>query len=115
MDKLYFVIKRYRELRNFSQKYMADSLNMSQGNYSKIEKGTIDLSINRLSQISELLNVGMFHLLEAQKSGLYFIEKNENHKDELKKDNIEIMTQMIMNKQIEIEKLKRKIMDEQRV
>lgn len=38
-------IKKLRELKNFTQQYMADSLNMSDGGYSKIERDETDISV----------------------------------------------------------------------
>ena len=50
-------IKRYRELRNFTQAYMAEELNISQNAYSKIETGNVKLTVERLQKIAELLDV----------------------------------------------------------
>ena len=50
-------IKKLRELRNFSQEYMADQLGLSQSAYSKLETDQTELTYNRLSKIAELLQV----------------------------------------------------------
>jgi DNA-binding XRE family transcriptional regulator len=43
-------IKRLREYRNYTQQYMADSLDLSQNAYCKIENGTTKLTIDRSGQ-----------------------------------------------------------------
>jgi transcriptional regulator with XRE-family HTH domain len=50
-------IKKLRELRNFTQEYMAKKLNMTQQNYSKMEIGEVDFPVSRLAQIAEILGV----------------------------------------------------------
>ena len=46
-------IKKLRELRNFSQEYMADQLGLSQSAYSKLETDQTELTYNRLSKIAD--------------------------------------------------------------
>ena len=48
-------IRKLRELRNFTQQYMAEKLEMTQGNYARIENEEIHLSDDRLGKISTLL------------------------------------------------------------
>lgn len=48
-------IRKLRELRNFTQQYMAEKLEMTQGNYARIENEEIYLSDDRLQKISDLL------------------------------------------------------------
>ncbi len=50
-------IKKIRELRNFTQEYMADRLSMSQPGYSKIESNEVDLPYSRLEQIASVLQM----------------------------------------------------------
>lgn len=50
-------IKKIRELRNFTQEYMADRLEMTQAGYSKIERGQTDLSMSKLDEIAKILEV----------------------------------------------------------
>lgn len=42
---------------------MADLLEMSQRNYSKIENGEVSITLNRLLEISKILNVPVEELL----------------------------------------------------
>ena len=41
-------IKKVRELKNITREHLADNLNMSLSNYSKIERSEIDITIARL-------------------------------------------------------------------
>ena len=50
-------IKQIRELKNFTQEYVATQLDLSTRAYSKIESGETQLTINRLNEISSILGV----------------------------------------------------------
>ena len=56
-------IKKLRELKNFTQEYMAQQLNVSQSTYSRFEKDDSDLTISMLKQISEILDVKVEDLI----------------------------------------------------
>lgn len=48
-------IKKIRELRNLTQKYIAENIGMSQGNYARLENGEIQISADRMKSIADLL------------------------------------------------------------
>lgn len=50
-------IKQLRELKNFTQEYMAQQLGLSTRAYSKIETGETQLTVNRLNEISKILGI----------------------------------------------------------
>ena len=52
-------IKNIRELKNFTQEYMADKLEISQAAYSKLEKGDFKISQDKLNKIAEILDVNL--------------------------------------------------------
>lgn len=56
-------IRMLRELRNFSQKHMADELDLSLSGYGKLERGETDPSYSRLKQIAEILSVSVEDLI----------------------------------------------------
>lgn len=56
-------IKKLRELRNFTQKHMADEMSMTQANYSKIEAGEVDIPYSRLEQIANVLKTNVEDLI----------------------------------------------------
>lgn len=61
-------IRKIRELRGYSEEYLALKLGMSQNNYSKIELGKIALTIDRMSEISKILEIEPSKLLEFDES-----------------------------------------------
>ena len=63
---MYKNIRQLREIRGYTREYMADELNMTVSGYSKIERGEVDLSISRLSGLSEILEVDMMQLLNME-------------------------------------------------
>jgi transcriptional regulator with XRE-family HTH domain len=56
-------IKQIRELKNFTQEYVAQKLGLSTRAYSKIETGETQLTINRLNEISAILEVQPMEIL----------------------------------------------------
>jgi transcriptional regulator with XRE-family HTH domain len=97
---LNFVVNnRIRELRaerNLNQKYVAGMLNISVAAYSKLENGHNDFSMARVAEIAKVLNIDLIYLLAAghehQQADLL------NHK------------RMLREKDMEIERLKQKIL-----
>lgn len=56
-------IKQIRELKNFTQEYVATQLGLTTRAYSKIEAGETQLTINRLNEISGILGVQPMEIL----------------------------------------------------
>lgn len=56
-------IKQIRELKNFTQEYVAQQLGLSTRAYSKIETGETQLTINRLNEISAIFGVPPMEVL----------------------------------------------------
>jgi transcriptional regulator with XRE-family HTH domain len=57
------VIKKYREMRNYSQKYVASKIGMSQNAYSKIENNITQLTVHHVKELSKILEVPITDLL----------------------------------------------------
>ena len=57
------VIKRYREMRNFSQKYVAAKMGISQNAYSKIENNITQLTVHHVKELSKILEISIMDLL----------------------------------------------------
>lgn len=55
-------IRRFRLHRNYTQKYLAQSLDTSLANYSKMENGIINVSNERLEKIATILEVKLTDL-----------------------------------------------------
>ncbi len=64
-------IKNIREIKNFTQEYMAEKLGITQAGYSKIESGATKISYSKIIDISKILGVEVEELL-AFDSQKYF-------------------------------------------
>lgn len=120
-------IRNIRELKNFTQGYMADKLQMSQSGYSKIEKES-NISDEKLQQIADALEVKPEDILafDSQKyfnsvgnvegnnsgnSNSIIIEKGVEEIELIKKlydDKITLMEELMKQKDKELEKYKSK-------
>lgn len=106
MDKVGFKIKRYREQKNYTQAYMSEKLSISQNTYSKIETGGIKLTVDRLNQIAEVLEVPIEDFLKGENQSFTFhnsnIEKFYGYIETMHEDNKELIqtTINILNEQI---------------
>ncbi len=60
------VIRRYREMKNYSQKYVASKMGISQNAYSKIENNLTQLTVHHLKQLSEILQVPITDLMRDE-------------------------------------------------
>ena len=56
-------IRKIREFRNYTQDYLAAKLQISQNAYSKIELGYSSVTINRLIEIAEVLEIELVDLI----------------------------------------------------
>jgi transcriptional regulator with XRE-family HTH domain len=57
-------IKKLREIRNYTQTYMSVELEISVSAYSKIERDETEISLKRLEQIAEILNVSVNGIMQ---------------------------------------------------
>ncbi|AYL95304.1 helix-turn-helix domain-containing protein [Mucilaginibacter celer] len=62
-------IRLERLAKQYSQEYMAWSLEISQAAYSKVERDETELTIRRIYQIAEILEISPFRLLPKPKYG----------------------------------------------
>jgi len=63
-------IRRVREFRNYTQDYVARKIGISQNAYSKLELGLHKLSVERLFQIADVLDVDCAALLQHDGDGI---------------------------------------------
>ncbi len=61
-------IKAIRELKNFTQDYVATKLNMSIPGYSNIETGKTDVTLTRLLQIAKVLQIDYLQILNLNRT-----------------------------------------------
>ena len=50
-------IKKLRELKNFTQKHVAEGIGVTQGAYSKVEQGDSEITYSKLEKIAEILQL----------------------------------------------------------
>lgn len=70
-------IKKLRELRNYTQEYMADQLGVSQPAYSKMETDETEINDVRLTQIAKALNMSVQDILSFDEK--VFFNQMNNH------------------------------------
>jgi len=71
-------IRTIRELKGYSQDFMAEKLDISQKTYSRLESGHVKLDIERLRQISEVLEVDPSSLLDNESAVFNYYDKVQN-------------------------------------
>jgi transcriptional regulator with XRE-family HTH domain len=62
-------IRIRRLIRNYSQEYMAFMLEISQAAYSNLERNETELTIKRVYEIAEILEMSPFELMPKPKFG----------------------------------------------
>lgn len=102
-------IKKYRDFKGFSQEYMAEQMNLTQSAYAKIENTETKLTIDRLNEISKILEVDIANLLEQKTPNVYNIYNNEiGNIETLNIENKELLKELLEAKNQLIEVLQKK-------
>ena len=65
-------IRKYRELKGYSQEYMAHELDLTQASYAKLESNSTKISVERLFMIAKLLEIDVAEILELNKQTIKF-------------------------------------------
>ena len=63
-------IRTIRQLRGYSQEYMAMKLDLSQSAYGKIERGESDVTLTRVEEISRVFEMSVVDILLFDESTL---------------------------------------------
>ncbi|MBX3103320.1 MAG: helix-turn-helix transcriptional regulator [Bacteroidetes bacterium] len=92
-------IRQLRQLKGFSQEYMANMLEMSLSGYGKIERNETDVSFSRLQQISELLEVDIAELVSFDSSKIFHDSHHNEYKDNSQHQHEVIYYQTINNEE----------------
>lgn len=118
MDSLFKnKIKSIRELKNYTQQYMAEQLGITQAGYSKIEKGNTVLSYNKLIKIAIILEVSIDDIINFDHKKIikvntdqnYNIEKCCNHAViELYEDKIKLLEKLLNKTEDELYHFKKR-------
>jgi transcriptional regulator with XRE-family HTH domain len=99
-------IKNIRELKNFSQEYIAGEIEVSQSTYARIENGTTIPRIDKLQRIADVLEVDLSTLLST--TNIFHINFNKSASQSVQNGYINNQTNSI----IDIEMLRKIIQEE---
>ena len=115
-------IKNIRELKNLTQEYIAERLDISQAAYSRLESGETKISKEKLIQIAEALEVtpedikafdsqkyfNSVNNVEGDYSGIYIGNADTEIIQKLYEDKIALMEELMKQKDKELEKYRSK-------
>lgn len=105
-------IRKFRELKGYSQEYMAHELDITQASYAKLENNSTKINVERLFTIAKVLEMDVADILELNKQTIF----NQNNTtgtanafgnvENLYHDNKEIYEKLIQVKDEQIALLK---------
>jgi transcriptional regulator with XRE-family HTH domain len=72
-------IKKIRELKNYTQEYMAQSLNISLNGYGRLERDEVEITVNRLEDIAKILEMDLLQVLGFDEKQIFNISYNHNN------------------------------------
>jgi transcriptional regulator with XRE-family HTH domain len=78
IDSVISKIKEIRKLKGFSHEYIADTLQISVSAYNKIERQETKLTLERLLQIQQILDVPLSKLLDLKAENIYNQDLKDN-------------------------------------
>lgn len=107
-------IKKFRELKNITREQIADELELSASGYSKIERGEIELSVIRLIQIANVLDIEVSKIMNFDVTTIFNISNNTGMNGQVKVDNYtnskdEYLDKYVKLLELENESLKSKL------
>nr|WP_310587490.1 helix-turn-helix transcriptional regulator [uncultured Dyadobacter sp.] len=70
-------IKKIREIKNYTQEYMAQKLEMTQAGYGKIERNESELSYPKLMKIAEVLKVSVEDIINFNEKMIFNVMHNQ--------------------------------------
>ena len=70
-------IRKIREIKNLKQDYMAEQLGISVTAYGNIERGDTDVSMERLEQISKILDLSVQDILSFDEKKVFNVMHNQ--------------------------------------
>ena len=107
-------IKKYRELKGFSQEYMAHQLSVNQSTYAKMENSSTKITIDKLFSVAKLLETDVSEILDLKNQTIYNQDLKDNsigHQqvDNLHQENKEVYQELLKAKDEQIALLKEQI------
>lgn len=100
-------IRKFRELKGYSQEYMANEMELTQASYAKLESNSTKISVERLFTIAKLLETDVADILELNKQTIYHQDIKEHsigHQEvqNLHQDNKEVYEKLLQSKDEQI-------------
>ena len=74
-------IKKIRELKNLTQEHMATQLGLTQGTYSRMELGEVDIPYTRFEEISKILEMKPEEIIAFDERMVFNVMYNTPGKD----------------------------------
>ncbi|WP_277110226.1 helix-turn-helix domain-containing protein, partial [Chryseobacterium taklimakanense] len=104
-------IRKLREIKGYSQEYMAHELNINQASYAKLENSSTKITVDRLFAISKLLETDVADILELNKQTIFNQNNNTTanafaNVGNLHQENREVYEKLIQAKDEQIALLK---------
>ena len=103
-------LKQLRELKNYTQEYMAQQLGLSTRAYSKIETGETQLTINRLNEISSILGIDPIEALGFDHQNVFNNCSQEGNYNTIGKSIYQLPDKLIEQYEKRIEQLESEVM-----
>ncbi len=125
MSSIVEKIKNLREMKNFTQEFMAEKLGITQAAYSKLEGGSTKISYSKIEEISKIFDIQVEELLafDSQKyfnsfnnikgsnNGSVTIKVEEGDIKQLYEDKINLLQKLLYITENELNKYKDKFGD----
>lgn len=102
----YIKIRILREIKGYTQENIAAELGLSTKAYQKIEVGETQLTITRLNQISEILEISSLEILNFDEKAIF---NQKSHKHIRENQNLSPQTELVNEKNEQINVLKNQI------
>ena len=78
MIKLGSKIKKIRELKDFTQEYMAQRLQITTTGYGKIERDETEMTLTKLENIAAILEIDFRQILDFDEKLIFNIQNGNN-------------------------------------
>lgn len=70
-------VKKLRELKNFTQEFMANALEMTPSGYGKIERNETEVSYQKLEKIADILGIKVEDIINFNESFIFNVMHNQ--------------------------------------
>ena len=105
-------VKKLRELRNFTQEYMAKNLDMTTSGYGKIERDESVVSYQKLEKIADILGIKIEDIINFNEKLVFNVMHNQTGNGYVVNNGIteeakNLYEQVIANQKDEINNLRR--------